>query len=234
MRLSLLRDRHRAHSEYAHRGAAERGRQRVRHIVLLLGLFGAVALLPRQRASDASASAVAQSLDGSRTARLQQQLDAVAGELELANARLARANAIIGFSTKYRVGAGLAGEIYDAALAQGVDPALAFRLVSVESEFKERATSPVGAVGLTQLMPATARLFERGIAREALYDRSTNLRIGLRYLRILIRQYDGNISKALLAYNGGPAAAERSGQPRPASAYDRLVLRGYRGTGVIE
>lgn len=234
MRLSSLWTRTRATHRYSRRGDVERRRQRVRHTVLALGLVGSVALLPRQRAADASASAVSESLGGSEVTQLQQQLDAVSGELELANARLERAEAIMGFSTRYGVGAGLAASIYDAALAQGVDPALAFRLVNVESEFNERATSPVGAVGLTQLMPATARYFAKGITRERLYDRDTNLRIGLRYLRILIRQYSGNVSKALLAYNGGPAAAERSDEVRPATAYDRLILEGYRGTGLIE
>ncbi|HZO38496.1 MAG TPA: transglycosylase SLT domain-containing protein, partial [Methylomirabilota bacterium] len=88
--------------------------------------------------------------------RLRDELDAARGELELAQAQLERANQILAFSTRYRISADIATSIYDIALAEGLEPDLAFRLVKVESQFNEKATSPVGAVGLTQLMPATA------------------------------------------------------------------------------
>ena len=106
----------------------------------------------------------------------------------------------------------------------------------LESEFNERATSPVGAVGLTQLMLPTARYFQKGITRDGLYDRDTNLRIGFRYLRGLIRENEGDVRIALLMYNRGPVAVQRARREGrdPSNGYDRLVLSGYRGDGVVE
>lgn len=156
-------------------------------------------------------------------------------ELALANHQLERWNRIFSYSNRYNIDARLAGSIHDIAIAEGLEPELAFRLVRLESDFKERATSPVGAVGLTQLMPATARYFEKGITREKLYDRDTNLRIGFRYLRGLIREYDGNLELALLVYNRGPTAVERSRREGrdPSNGYERRLLRGYTGGGVV-
>ena len=97
-----------------------------------------------------------------------------------------------------------------------------------------RATSPVGAVGLAQVMPGTARYVEPGITRERLYDPRTTLRIGFRHLRSLVRQHRGDLRLGLLAYNRGPvavAASLRRGAD-PSNGYDRLVLRGYTGRGV--
>jgi len=82
----------------------------------------------------------------------------------------------------------------DVALSEGIDPGLAFRLVKVESGFNPRATSHVGAVGLTQVLPSTARLYEPGLTTQQLYDRDTNLRIGFRYLRDLLDRYPANMS----------------------------------------
>jgi soluble lytic murein transglycosylase-like protein len=81
-------------------------------------------------------------------------------------------------------------------------------------------------VGLTQLMPSTARYFKRGVSREALFDRDTNLRIGFRYLRTLIERYNGNLELALLAYNRGPERVDeliRAGQD-PDNGYVEMVL----------
>ena len=168
--------------------------------------------------------------------RLHQELNEARGRLDLVTAQLERANEIIEYSTRYRIGADLAGDILDIAMAEGIDPALGFRLVAVESRFNERATSPVGAVGLTQVMLPTARYFEREITREQLYHRQTNLRVGFRYLRTLIRQYGGDIELALLVYNRGPIAVEsslRAGED-PSNGYARVVLGGYSGTGTVD
>jgi soluble lytic murein transglycosylase-like protein len=105
----------------------------------------------------------------------------------------------------YRVSDRLAAQIHEAAVDNGIDPALAFGLVRTESGFRNSATSHVGATGLTQLMPATARWIEPGTTRSDLRDSETNLRIGFSYLRRLIRKYDGDTTLALLAYNRGPA-----------------------------
>ena len=167
---------------------------------------------------------------------LQAELDKTRGELDLANAQLARWNRIFTYSSQFRISADLAADIYDIAQAEGIEPDLAFRLVRVESEFNERATSPVGAVGLTQLMPETAKWFEKGVTRPKLYDRQTNLRIGFRYLRTLIKEQKGNVKMALLVYNRGPVAvnAARANGVNPSNGYDNAVTRGYKGTGVVD
>jgi hypothetical protein len=103
----------------------------------------------------------------------------------------------------------LAEDIYDMAQEAGIDPEVAFGLVMAESSFKNSSTSRVGAVGLTQLMPSTARWLEPGTTREDLRDTETNLRIGFRYLKDLIDKYDGNVDLALTAYNRGPGTVDR-------------------------
>ena len=173
---------------------------------------------------------------GSEAVRLRTELDAARSELDLANAQLDRWHRVFTFSSQYRIGADLATSIYDISLAEGIEPELAFRLVRVESEFNQRATSPVGAIGLTQLMLPTARYFQKGITKEELYDRDTNLRIGFRYLRTLVREYKGNVQLALLVYNRGPAAVQASRDQGldPSNGYERVVMKGYKGRGVVD
>ncbi|HEX2203527.1 MAG TPA: lytic transglycosylase domain-containing protein [Longimicrobium sp.] len=103
----------------------------------------------------------------------------------------------------------LARQILEAAEEYDIDPKVAFGLVKTESGFKNSATSHVGAMGLTQLMPATARWLEPGVSRSQLRDSRTNLRIGFRYLKDLIEKYDGDTELALLAYNRGPGTVDR-------------------------
>jgi len=103
----------------------------------------------------------------------------------------------------------LARQIHEAAVANGIAPEIAFGLVKTESGFKNSATSYVGAVGLTQLMPATARWLKPGVTVSELRNSETNLRIGFRYLRDLLRKYDGDTDLALLAYNRGPGTVDR-------------------------
>lgn len=103
----------------------------------------------------------------------------------------------------------LAASIVEAALENDIEPELAFGLVRAESGFRNSATSHVGAIGLTQLMPRTARWLEPGVTNRQLRDSETNLRIGLRYLRDLIDKYEGNERLALLAYNRGPGTVDR-------------------------
>jgi soluble lytic murein transglycosylase-like protein len=161
---------------------------------------------------------------------MRQQLDAKQGELEVARLQLERANAIIQYSAHYRIPADLATAIYDVALSEGIDPGLAFRLVKVESGFTQRAKSHVGALGFTQVLPSTARLYEPGLTAEQLYDRDTNLRIGFRYLRDLLDRYPTNMSLALLAYNRGPGKVEELlGAGRdPQNGYATSVMKGFR------
>jgi soluble lytic murein transglycosylase-like protein len=109
----------------------------------------------------------------------------------------------------YRVPDALAEQIVEAATESGVAPDVAFGLVATESGFQRTARSHVGAVGLAQLMPATARWLEPGTTRKDLENPETNLRLGLRYLSKLIEKYDGNTALALTAYNRGPGTVDR-------------------------
>jgi soluble lytic murein transglycosylase-like protein len=165
---------------------------------------------------------------------LEQSLAAAQGEVALAHAQLDRANAVIFYSTGYGIPADVAAAVYDIALSEGLDPALAFRLVRVESGFDAHATSAAGAVGYTQILPSTARLYEPGLTPRQLFDRETNLRLGLRYLRDLLERFEGTtdtgLRLALLAYNRGPAKVQElldAGRD-PQNGYATAVMQGYR------
>ena len=148
------------------------------------------------------------------------------GMIELQQLEIDRLKKIHERSAHYGIPADLAERIEEIAMAEGIDPDVAFGLVRAESEFNRRAVSPVGAVGLTQLMPSTARYFRRGVSRDDLFDRDTNLRIGFRYLGTLITKYDGNLELALLAYNRGPERVDqllRQGR-NPNNGYVQMVL----------
>ena len=95
--------------------------------------------------------------------------------------------------------------------AQGVRPALVRAVMQVESGFNPYARSPKGAMGLMQLMPATARQY--GV-RNA-FNPAENVRAGVAYLRELLDRYQDNEELALAAYNAGPGAVDKHGQTVP-------------------
>ena len=162
-----------------------------------------------------------------RVEATEQALHSQKTDLELARLELARLESVTRNSARYRIPADLAADIYDIALSEGIDPALAYRLIRVESGFVQRAVSPVGAVGLTQLMPPTAFEMDRSLSYQDLFDRKTNLRLGFRYLRYMLERYNGDLRLALLAYNRGPGtvdAVRRAGGD-PANGYARAVMR---------
>lgn len=167
--------------------------------------------------------------------------DAETLRLELAKAqsalsvermKLRRANAVQGFSGQYKIPADLAAAIYDHAVTEGVDPALAFRLVKVESNFRPNVRSRARAIGFTQLKLATAKQYEPWITERDLRNRDVNLRIGFRFFRDLMRQYGGDEQTALLAYNRGPARVNEylDRHEDPNNGYVEHVL-GARGAG---
>jgi soluble lytic murein transglycosylase-like protein len=168
--------------------------------------------------------------------KLRAELETTKGELTLVRAQYERADRIMRYSNQYGITAGLAGKVFDASIREGVDPELGFRLVRLESEFNPHAISKVGALGLTQLMPSTARLFDKTMTREKLFQPDANLRVGFRYLRTLLEMYKGNVNLALLAYNRGEDAVWRDVHAgvNPGNGYDRSVLRGYKGKGMID
>lgn len=163
---------------------------------------------------------------GKRLRETEINLKARQGELELARLELARTHTVMKYSTQYRIPADLALKIYDIALAEGIDPGLAYRLVRVESGFYGGAVSHKGAVGLTQVMPATARELDPSLAYADLFHQETNLRLGFRYLRQMMEKYQGDIRLALLAYNRGPGTVDkiRRAGGDPANGYDTMVL----------
>jgi soluble lytic murein transglycosylase-like protein len=173
---------------------------------------------------------------GPDTRGLRSELANTKGELSLVRAQFERADKIIQYSIKYGITAGMSTNVFDASLREGIDPELAFRLVRGESEFNAHAVSKVGAVGLTQLMPSTATMLEKGVTREQLFDGKTNLRIGFRYLRSLLDQYHGDVRLALLAYNRGEDAVWRDVRAgvNPGNGYDRFVMRDYKGKGLLQ
>lgn len=222
-------------NDYVHRGDRERRRHKMRRFVLFIGFVGAVFALLQIKQEEASATGVTISAPQTEVERLRQALDSTAAELDITRNTLQRAERILELGTRYSVNARLATSIYDVALAEGLDPDLAFRVVRLESEFNPRAVSPVGALGLTQLMLPTARHFEPNVTREQLFEPKRNLRIGFRYLRALIREYDNDVTLALLVYNRGPVAvnAALARGESPANGYERIVLKGYEGPGVV-
>jgi soluble lytic murein transglycosylase-like protein len=148
------------------------------------------------------------------------------GVIELQKVEIDRLKRIHEKSTRFGIPADLAERIEDIAMAEGIEPEVAFGLVRAESEFNRHAVSPVGAVGYTQLMPSTAKYFKRNMEREDLFDRDTNLRIGFRYLKTLIVKYDGNLELALLAYNRGPDRVDQllANGDDPNNGFVQMVL----------
>jgi len=93
-----------------------------------------------------------------------------------------------------------------AADRYGISSDLLAALVWQESRWHPGATSPKGAMGLAQLMPATAR----AMAVDA-HDPTANLAGGAQYLRLMLDRFDGDVERALAAYNAGPDRVQRAG-----------------------
>lgn len=124
----------------------------------------------------------------------------------------------------------------EASLAQGLDYELLKAVIAAESGFDAGAVSPKGAVGLMQIMPATAQRYglvadARATVEKKLTDPRTNIRLGVRHLRMLLDQFDGDTALTLAAYNAGEGAVLRAGRRVPdfreTQSYVRTVLQLY-------
>ncbi len=124
----------------------------------------------------------------------------------------------------------------EAASQYRVDYELLQAVIATESGFDAAAVSPKGAVGLMQIMPATAQRY--GVAgdrkmpvEQKLADPRTNIRVGARYLRDLLAMFPGQLELALAAYNAGEGAVLRAGSRVPnyreTQSYVRTVLQLY-------
>jgi soluble lytic murein transglycosylase-like protein len=110
----------------------------------------------------------------------------------------------------FRISEQLKNDIVEAAQRHAIELDVAFGLIRAESSFRNTATSPVGATGLTQLMPRTAAWIAPGTTRADLRDQRKNLDVGFKYLRYLTDKYNGNKDLALLAYNRGQGTVDRA------------------------
>lgn len=131
-------------------------------------------------------------------------------------------------------GSRLDAAIDEAAARHQVDPDLVRALIQVESNFNPKARSPKGAMGLMQLMPATARSLN---VRNA-FDARQNLDGGVKHLAGLLQDFNGDVSLSLAAYNAGAGAVQRhNGIPPYAETqnYVRKItaLYGQHGTPMI-
>ena len=125
----------------------------------------------------------------------------------------------------------------DASSDHNIDFELLQALIATESGFNSGAVSPKGAIGLMQVMPATARRYgvesDRKLAIEAkLADPKINIKTGTRYLRDLINMFPGQIELALAAYNAGEGAVQRAGNQIPnykeTQNYVKTVMQLYQ------
>ncbi len=116
--------------------------------------------------------------------------------------------------------------VSEAADAERLDPLLVVALMRQESLFDAAAVSPASAYGLMQLLvPTATQVAGETVTAAELTDPAQNIRLGTRYLRRLLDRYDGDVPKALAAYNGGEDAVVKWEARAPGAASDEFVER---------
>lgn len=123
--------------------------------------------------------------------------------------------------------------ITEVARQHGVERALVQAVVAAESNFDAHAVSPAGAVGLMQVMPATAG--DYGVKSiPALFEPKTNLKTGTRHLKRLLDKYGNDYGRVIMAYNAGEGVVDRTGSNvtfRETLDYTEAVIHHYRRNG---
>ena len=132
-----------------------------------------------------------------RLGTMSEQLKTAQGELDLMQLQLDRANAIMHNSARYQIPSDLAADIYDIALSEGIDPALGFQLVKIESSFRSGVRSPMGAIGYTQVQVATARFYRPGVTEKELYDRINSMSDRFDRVAASLQQKEGTMGLLL-------------------------------------
>lgn len=122
--------------------------------------------------------------------------------------------------------------VHEKATKYNLDPLLVKAVIKTESNWNEWAVSRKGAIGLMQLMPATAR--EMNVNNP--FNPEENIEGGVKYLRYLLERFNGDLTLALAAYNAGPNWVEKFGFIPPISEtreYVRKVLSLYKGSIIL-
>ena len=127
----------------------------------------------------------------------------------------------VNFNTLRLNTAAYQAEIAAAARQHGVDESIVRAIIHAESAFNPNAMSRVGAQGLMQLMPATARRFGVGNA----FDANQNIAGGVQYLAWLLKRFNGNLTLAAAGYNAGEGAVDKYKGVPPYSETRRYVER---------
>lgn len=156
--------------------------------------------------------------------------DAVAGKVPPASQTLI---ALFEASPSYKTAK---TALRDASQRHAIDYELLQALIAAESGFDAQAVSPKGAIGLMQLMPATAQRYgvqsdKKSSVETKLFDPRVNIAAGSRYLRDLISMFPGELDLAIAAYNAGEGAVQRAGNKIPnykeTQNYVKTVLQLY-------
>ncbi|HEU5239210.1 MAG TPA: lytic transglycosylase domain-containing protein [Pyrinomonadaceae bacterium] len=119
--------------------------------------------------------------------------------------------------------------IFRAGEREGVDPRFIHAVIKQESKYDPNATSPAGAKGLMQLMPATAKRFHC----DDLNDQACNVEAGTKYLKWLLKRFNGDVSLALAGYNAGEGSVDKyEGVPpyQETETYVKKIVANYGKT----
>ncbi|MFH1068987.1 MAG: transglycosylase SLT domain-containing protein [Candidatus Glassbacteria bacterium] len=130
------------------------------------------------------------------------------------------------YASRFGIDHELARMIYDISVDEAIDPELIFRIVWVESQFKQDCVGTVGEIGLMQVRYSTAVTIDPGATRNKLFDPAYNIRMGIKHLKDHLHFYRGDTRLALLAYNRGRGRVNEllTLGLNPSNGYARKVL----------